>query len=110
MIARLKSSFSEMFEDLYLRGLIPSPICESCGKESETVEHFLNYCPNYINQRTQLYVMLMKLRFKGLIQKYRFHDLTIGTPELEADIKKLNKKEAENFYTCIKNYIRKLNH
>ena len=49
MIARLKSSFSEMLEDLYLRGLIQSLICEACGKENETAEHFLNYCPKYIN-------------------------------------------------------------
>ena len=60
MIARLKSSFSELFDDLYSRGLLPSPICEVCGLESESLEHVLNYCTGYIELRAQLYTILMR--------------------------------------------------
>ena len=35
--------------------------------------------------------------------------MVLGSPDLENELKKYNKKEIRNFYSCIKNYIRKIN-
>lgn len=110
MIARLKSSFSELFEDLYARGLIPSPICEICGQENETLEHVINDCTGYINERAFFYTIMMRFKFLRLIQRYKFNELVIGTPQLEQDLRKYNAKEIQNFYICTKNFIRKIDH
>ena len=40
MIARLKSSFSEMLEDLYLRGLIQSSIVKHVAKRTKQQNTF----------------------------------------------------------------------
>ena len=93
MIARLKSSFSELFEDLYARGLIPSPICEVCGTENESLEHMVNVCSGYTNLRAQFYTTMMRFRFQSLLKRYKFNELVIGTPQLEQELRKYNAKE-----------------
>lgn len=47
---RLRIGMSDLCFDLWERHLIADPSC-ACQDPNETAEHFLLYCPNFINQR-----------------------------------------------------------
>ena len=53
----LKSSYNQ---SLFSRNLVSSPAC-SCGHPCENISHFLLHCPNYTQQRNNLFGNLKTL-------------------------------------------------
>ena len=48
---RLRTGNCNLNENLYARNLVDSPEC-SCGHQTESVNHYLLDCPNYLRART----------------------------------------------------------
>ncbi|KAH7323431.1 hypothetical protein B0J17DRAFT_723420 [Rhizoctonia solani] len=53
LLFRLTSGHVQLRQHLYRRQLVDSPRCEQCGRESESVTHFLFRCPHYAAQRLE---------------------------------------------------------
>ena len=49
----MRMGFSNLKNDLFLKGCIPNPICD-CGKDIENAAHFLLKCDSYEHERVIL--------------------------------------------------------
>ena len=52
--ARIRNNCSNLFFDLYINHLSPSPTC-SCSEEVEDAEHYFFRCSHFINERIALF-------------------------------------------------------
>ena len=52
--ARIRNNCSNLFFDLYINHLSPSPTC-SCSEEVEDAEHYFFRCSHFINERISLF-------------------------------------------------------
>ncbi|KEP45470.1 putative reverse transcriptase from transposon X-element protein, partial [Rhizoctonia solani 123E] len=53
LLFRLIMGHVQLRQHLFRLQLVDSPTCEQCGREPESVTHFLLRCPRYEAQRTE---------------------------------------------------------
>ncbi|KAH7337754.1 hypothetical protein B0J17DRAFT_756989 [Rhizoctonia solani] len=53
LLFRLTMGYVQLRQHLYRLQLVVTPTCEHCGRESETVTHFLFRCQRYAAQRQE---------------------------------------------------------
>ena len=67
LLARLRNYCSSLNFDLFRCNLVPSPLC-ACGKDHETVDHYLLQCELFNEARQTLFNFPAK--FTKLLSKY----------------------------------------
>ena len=66
LVARLRLNCSSLRQHLFSRNLVESNTC-SCGQTAETTEHFLLYCPNYVQARNVTISTLGNIDVRSLL-------------------------------------------
>ena len=92
-MTRIRLGQSDLKSHLFKVGLSDTTDC-SCGHKYETSEHFITMCPQYAEERRNLYNQMLQFipNFTGLPSKRQFEILVFGYQPSDPDLTKINTK------------------
>ena len=78
--ARLRMEMSELNSHLFITHKTPSPACR-CGHHTENINHFVFSCPNYTEERNDMYTQIAELDidFQNKPKSHQLQTLLHGT-------------------------------